>query len=44
MWPDSLVVRIHTHSERILGSSSGRVMGRGVNDILEEKAYYQTGT
>ena len=27
VWPDSSVVNIHPHSERVLGSSSGRVMG-----------------
>ena len=49
VWPDSSVVNIHPHSERVLGSSPGRVMGGGgggggVNDICEEKAYDQIGT
>ena len=26
-WPDSLVIRQHAHSERVLGSSLGLVMG-----------------
>ena len=37
VWPDSSVVNIHPHSERVLGSSSGRVMGGGVDDTCEEK-------
>ena len=46
VWPDSSVVNIHPHSERVLGSSSGRVMGGGggVDDTCEEKAYDQMGT
>ena len=45
VWPDRSVVRVHTHSERVLGSSLGRVMGtRGVNSTREEKTYDQTGT
>ena len=43
VWPDSSVVNIHPHSERVLGSSPKRVMG-GVNDTCEEKAYDQMGT
>ena len=39
VWPDSSVVNIHPHSERVLGSSSGRVMGGCVDDTCEEKAY-----
>ena len=46
--PDSSVVNIHLHSERVLGSSPGWVMvgGGGVNDsdTCEEKAYDQMGT
>ena len=34
-WPDSPVVRVHAHSERVLGSSLGQVMGAGVNDTRE---------
>ena len=46
VWPDSSVVNIHPHSERVLGSSSGWVMGGGgcVDDTCEEKAYDQMGT
>ena len=45
VWPDRSVVRVHTHSERVLGSSLGRVMrARGVNATREEKAYDLTGT
>ena len=46
VWPDSSVVNIHPHSERVLGSSSGRVMGGWgcVDDTCEEKAYDQMGT
>ena len=44
VWPDSSVVNIHPHSERVLGSSSGRVMGGCVDDTCEEKAYDQMGT
>ena len=29
-WPDSSVVRVHAHSESVLCSSLGRVMGVGV--------------
>ena len=32
VWPDNSVVNIHPYSERVLGSSSGRVMGGGVDD------------
>ena len=39
VWPASSVVRVHAHSERVLGSSLGRVMGAGVNDTREENAY-----
>ena len=43
--PDSSVVRVHVHSERVLGSSPPRVMGvRGINGTRKEKAYDQTGT
>ena len=45
VWPDSSVVNIHPHSEKVLGSSSGRVIGGGgVDDTCEEKAYDQMGT
>ena len=45
VWPDSSVVNIHPHSERVLGSSPGRVMGEGsVNDTCEENASDQMGT
>ena len=47
VWPDISVVRVHTHSERVLGWSSGRVMGAegwGVNVTSEEKAFDQTRT
>ena len=37
VWPDSSVVNIHPHSERVLGSSSGWVMGGCVDDTCEEK-------
>ena len=47
VWPDISVVRVHAHSERVLGSSPSRLMGArgaGVNVTREEKAYGQTGT
>ena len=45
VWLDSSVVNLHPHSERVLGSSPGRVMGGGaVNDTCEVKAYDQMGT
>ena len=37
--------KLRPHSERVLGSSPGRVMGGGgVNDTCEVKAYDQMGT
>ena len=45
VWPDSSVVNIHPHSERVLGSILGRVNGGVcVDDTCEEKAYDQMGT
>ena len=46
VWPDSLVVREHAHSQRVLGIEFGSGKGAGgrINDIREEKSYDQTGT
>ena len=43
LWPDKLVVRVHAHSERVLGLSPDWVMGRGVMSY-EEKAHDRTRT
>ena len=36
VWSDSSVVRVHAHSERVLGSSPGRVIGAGKVNVKKK--------